>query len=269
METTTPEKKTRKARAPKASNEVKDLCIASASPLRTIKKEEALLDWKAYIPTKYVDVSSTWLASEGISPINPLTEVEKEELKARCGEENLIIKLAGFKHLAHLRGIKKVKYEIHHLGDKHVAAVCTLSLNAASVEQDDGSILSFPEVTVDGVANATELNTSFPFSMFLESMAENRSFIRAVKTAFNINILGAEELQIQAPQGSSILENEEGCTSVQESLERLIKNKGKDFPDLKESLKKKKWPGYEDWNSFKDVPSEECCKIIDTIINKK
>lgn len=236
--------------------------------IRTIGMETKPFEWKALIPSKYIDIGNEWLSQNGIE-LKGTTEEQKEELKERCGEENLIIKLAGFKHLAHLRGMSCVDYEIRNVSDKHVTAICTISFESVTVTDKDGEIHSFPRTTISGVANATESNTSYPYSMFLESMAENRSFIRAIKTAFNINILGAEELKIQPSTASSMLDGEEGCASPQDSLRMAVQGKGKDFADLKESLRKKKWEGYEEWNDFSDIPAEQCFLIITSIITKK
>jgi hypothetical protein len=219
------------------------------------------------IPSKYVDISNAWYSQEGIT-IKETTEAEKEELKERCGEDNLIIKLAGFKHIAHLRGLKSVDYSITHVSPEHVVALCRISFGEANVTDKSGKVYRFPETQITGVANATALNTSYPFSMFLESMAENRSFIRAIKTAFNINILGAEELQIQEPRSTSLIDDEDGCKTPQESLRGLVQGRNKTFPDLLESLKKKSWPDCEQWTDFSSIPSEECVKIINSIISK-
>jgi hypothetical protein len=235
-------------------------------PMITV--ETKLFEWKNLIPAKYVDIGNEWLSQNGIE-LKGVTDEQKEELKERCGEENLIIKLAGFKHLAHLRGMSYVDYDIKHVSEKHVSATCTIAFDSVSVTDKDGTVYNFPKSTISGIANATESNTSYPYSMFLESMAENRSFIRAIKTAFNINILGAEELKIQAATTPNMLEGEEGCASPQDSLRMAVQGKGKDFSDLRESLKKKKWEGYEAWNDFSDIPAEQCFLIITSIITKK
>lgn len=243
-----------------------ELKAIEAPSLRKISKDTTLFDWKSLIPSKYVDISNFWYSQEGIV-IKETTEAEREELKERCGEENLIIKLAGFKHIAHLRGMTSVDYRVEHISPEHVSAQCQISFNEAIVTDGDKEYY-FPRMHISGVANATTLNTSYPFSMFLESMAENRAFIRAIKTAFNINILGAEELQIQSTAQTSLIGDEEGCKTPQESLKGLVLGKGKSFPDLLESLKKKKWANCEKWKDFADVPSEECIQIINNILSK-
>jgi len=276
METKTEPVVTEKKRGPKAK--IKAIKAEAILPALTayvprdvsfINSTTTLFDWKSLIPSKYIEINSAWLREQGIEPKDIETEEQREEIKLRAGEENLIIKLAGFKHLAHLRGIHSVDYEIHHVSEKHVSSLCLIRFSEASVTDKDGTVRYFPSSTITGVANATELNTSYPFSMFLESMAENRSFIRAVKTAFNINILGAEELHTQPSKGTGILVDDEGCTSPQESLRMAVEGKGKGFPDLLESLKKKGSKECEGWTSFEDVPPTQCFEIIASILAKK
>lgn len=265
METEAAPKKTR---AKKTTEDKTKVLEQLAQPLKTISASTELFDWKSLIPAKYIEINNAWYSQNGINP-RDATEEQKEELKERAGEENLIIKLAGFKHLAHLRGIKKIRYEVREITPDHFGAVCDLTLSECHVTDKNGNINYYPECKIAGVANATTLNTSYPFSMYLESMAENRSFIRAVKTAFNINILGAEELQIQGPATAPLLDDSEGTMTPQDSLQELLGREGNTFADLKEGLRKKSWPGHESWNDFADVPAVDCFSIIQTINAKK
>lgn len=234
--------------------------------LREINFDTDLFDWKSLIPKQYIEISSQWLSENGIDPAK-FEEGNKEELKERCGEENLIIRLAGFKHLAHLRGIKSVGYKLKTLDKERVSSICTIKFAKCELTDKEGRVSLFPEQEFSGVANANIENTSYPFSNFLESMAENRSFIRAVKTAFNINILGAEELEIKQTVATNLL-SDDGCVSPQESLALMIAGIGKNFTDLKISLKNKKWEGQDNWNEFSDIPSDQCLLIMEGIRSK-
>jgi hypothetical protein len=263
------EKKIRAKAAKLICETAAELKPSARTITKVITKATEIFDWKELIPAKFVDISSNWLTTNGIDP-NGVTDSNKEELKEKCGEENLIIKLGGFKHLAALRGIKSIKYDMTGADKaKHVTSICYLNLDEVIFKTESGEEIFFPEIQASGIANATSENTSYPFNMYLESMAENRSFIRAVKAAFNINVLGAEEVQAPPAQTVSIL-SEEGTTTPQESLRALVSGRSKTFSDLKENLRKKKWEGFDsDWNDFNDVPAEQCFLIIDSIITKK
>lgn len=241
-----------KVRKPRASKKAK---AEVETVVTQVSEPTALRDWRASIPDEHIDIQTNWYLKNGINP-NGITAEEKKELKERAGDENLVIRLAGFKHLAHLAGIKELYYNVVTSSEDKVGVQC-------SIELMNGQRFA-------ALANASKENTNYPFNMFLESMAENRAFSRACRMAFNINILGAEEIQPSSAEFTqdTLLSDDEGCTSPQESLRILLESKAKTFADLKQSLIKKEWANAEDWNDFKDVPSDQCLLIIATIQNK-
>lgn len=264
-------KKTRKPRQKKETLAAEEMILRSVESIKSFPEareigfETTLFDWRSLIPSKYIEINNLWFTENGIDP-SKLSDENKEELKAtRCKEEDLIIRLGGFKHLAHVRGIESVVYKVVHSEKDRVSTVCTIKFLPANLTDQDGKVFSFPSQTFSGAANANIENTSYPFSMFLESMAENRSFIRAVKSAFNINILGAEELQIEPQARQTDLLGDEGTVSPQETLSLMIAGGGKTFADLKSNLIKKGWEGQENWNNFQDIPSDQCCLIMEGI----
>lgn len=250
-----PAKKPRKPRVPKEAKTTTEPTVEKSTTI------SAPYDWKQHIPDEFIEIQTDWFLKNGINPAT-LSKEERQELKARAGEENQLIKLGGFKYLAHLRGIRSLEYNVLSISDEKVSLQCLLSFDD---EVDPNRVRYYC-----GIANASKENTSYPFSMYLESMAENRAFIRAVKAACNINVLGVEEVQGKPAEfvQDVLLSDDEGCTSPQESLRILIEQRGKSFPDLKQSLIKKEWEGAEAWSDFKDVPPEQCLRIIETIQSK-
>lgn len=244
------EKPARKPRAKKEKSVESAPVVESAQHVRPVIRSS----WRDLIPEEFVEIQSYWLIKNGIN-VNDLTAEQKQELKERAGEENLVIKLGGFKHAAHNAGLSSVDYDLITRETDYVAVKCTIRFG-------DGKF--------SALANATKENTNYPFNMFLESMAENRAFSRACRMALNINILGAEELNPTTAEFSkdTLLSDDEGCTSPQDSLKILIENRGKTFADLKQSLIKKSWSGAENWNDFKEIPSDQCLVIISTIQSK-
>lgn len=222
-------------------------------------------DWKKYIPVEYVDIKTAWLSTHGISTEDYLSysPEQKQEIREKAGEDNMLIKLSGFKFLAHLRGISSVEYR--HIGEN--TFICEVAFEQTSFKISEEKTITLPKGRFCGVASATEANTSYPFSLFLPSMAENRAFIRAIKMAFNINVLGTEELENDKAVVPTVL-NDEGCTSPQEHLRSLVSQMGRSFSDLKQTLEKKSWPGHEAWNDYKDIPEEECFKMVNEIYSK-
>ena len=221
--------------------------------------------WKKLIPDKYIDVSNEWYSRNGIDP-NNLTEEEKKEIKdTKVNESDLMILLGGFKEAAHARGLISVDYTIYEAKEDFVSLGCRLV-----IKTEDG------EGTADymGLACASKENTNFPFNGFLISMAENRAFIRAVRMALNINVLGKEEVNerpVTIIGSNGLLSSDGECMSPQESLAILTEKVGRNFSDLKNKLVKneKAYPGAKEWQGFEDVPSETCFLVINDILAKK
>jgi hypothetical protein len=103
--------------------------------------------------------------------------------------------------------------------------------------------------------------------MYLESMAENRAFIRAVRNALNINILGLEEARSKQEDSDDLLPDTEATLSPQGTIKAIIEGNGKTFGDLKHSMDKH---GYktEGLSDYEDIPPEICLEVIGKIQKK-
>jgi len=213
------------------------------------RDEIGLIDWKSLIPKKFIDLSTEWCAANGVDKTT-LSRDDIEEKLETVPDEAKVILLPGFKAIAKLRGLKAIHSDVKHVEHNYVTVVCLLEFTDMDGEVSHST----------GIANATNENTSYPFNMYLEAMAENRAFIRAVRNALNINIVGYEELKGNSPQISSELDEFESALSPQATLRKIIENKGKTFGDLKATLKKNGYDG--EYESFEDVPPEICLEII-------
>jgi hypothetical protein len=258
----------KKARAPRKTKAIE----ATLSEVRQfdpnpepikINKELTDFDWKSLIPEEYFEINPSWPGKTEIENFDNLSKEEKIKLKSQVPDEYLLIKLAGFKYLAKLRGVQEIDFDLKYANEDHVSAKCTITLPDAEFE---GKI--FKGGKFSGLASATKENTIYPFSSYLESMVENRSFIRAVKVALNINVLGAEEVNGSSKAVTTSLMEEEAPMNVQDSLKAMISAKGKTFADLKKNLEDKKWENHESWQDYKDIPTADALLIINTIVNK-
>jgi len=102
-------------------------------------------------------------------------------------DHKLLIKLAGIKELAKLRGFSDVSYQVVKCELDHVAVIC--KINFMPNYETDNKVVEFQDM-----ANATLDNTHDFGQSFLETMACNRSFVRAVRNFLNIHIVGADEI---------------------------------------------------------------------------
>ena len=177
-------------------------------------------------------------------------------------DNQLLIKLGGIKELAKLRGFHNLTYDIYESSDSRVVTQCMI--NWIDNYESNGS------QTFSSIANATIQNTNGFAAKFLECIAENRAFVRAVRNFLGIHIVGADEIDssknkspIVAPPSSS------GAKDI--SPQGILKEKaGTDFNSFKESLRAwYKTEAYtndpeviKEWADYKDVPAKECRKLL-------
>ena len=181
-------------------------------------------------------------------------------------DNQLLIKLGGIKELAKLRGFKSVSYSIEESSDERVVVRCIIDWvkNYENLEADDWGC------SFSSIANATLHNTNGFAAKFLECIAENRAFVRAVRNFLGIHIVGADEIDssknkspIVAPPSSS------GAKDI--SPQGILKEKaGVDFNSFKNKLrelyKDEKYKNDPEvikaWGDYKDIPAKECRKLL-------
>lgn len=177
-------------------------------------------------------------------------------------DNQLLIKLGGIKELAKLRGFHNLTYDIYESSDDRVVTQCMI--NWIDNYESNGS------QTFSSIANATVHNTNGFAAKFLECIAENRAFVRAVRNFLGIHIVGADEIDssknkspIVAPPSSS------GAKDI--SPQGILKEKaGLDFESFKNKLRelyKNESYNYnpnaiKGWADYKDIPAKECRKLL-------
>ena len=117
------------------------------------------------------------------------------------------------------------------------------------------------------MANATLDNTHDFGQNFLETMACNRSFVRAVRNFLNIHIVGADEIDksSKTSKNTSKKSNPKPNLSPQSMLETSFDG---DFDAFLASLRKLwakdlyKNSEIKDWSSFDDIPIKEARILI-------
>jgi hypothetical protein len=175
-------------------------------------------------------------------------------------DHQLLIKLSGIKELARLRGFDSVSYETVKCEHDHVAVRCSIVF-IPNYETGGKAII------YEDMANATINNCSSFAVKFLETIACNRAFVRAVRNFLNVHIVGSDEMDTS--DGKPIALNQQTSSSpsfdIQSSLEKnakqLINCYNFDcFKDYLKQLKEAKvyiCSEVESWDSYKDIPSKE------------
>jgi hypothetical protein len=175
-------------------------------------------------------------------------------------DNKLLIKLAGIKELARLRGFSDISYEVVKCELDHVAVICRMTF-ISNYETD------LKPIVFQDMANATLDNTHDFGQNFLETMACNRSFVRCVRNFLNIHIVGADEI---GKTNNSPAKKKSGPPSLspQSMLSTSYDN---DFENFKADLRKLwakdlyKNNNIKDWEEFKDIPIKEARILIKLI----
>jgi hypothetical protein len=140
--------------------------------------EDGSINWRAMIKEEHLFPNRSWFESRGKDCPRSIDGL---------ADHQLLIKLAGIKELAKLRGFESISYDTVKCDEGHVAVCCTVSFTP---NYETGS----QSVTFQDMANATLNNTSSFATKFLETIACNRAFVRCVRNFLNVHIVGDDEI---------------------------------------------------------------------------
>jgi hypothetical protein len=175
-------------------------------------------------------------------------------------DNQLLILLAGIKELAQIRGYKNVAYDVIQAQPDYVAVKCTIDW-IPNYETNKESI------SFSALADAHLDNTKDFAKNFLMAIAENRAFIRAVRSFLKINIVGNDEMG-KTTHADSEVEPNTFVTQPLALLEKTMEEYGISFEQIKERAIQKNMNGAETWNNIKDISPLSMFTIISGIKNK-
>jgi hypothetical protein len=180
-------------------------------------------------------------------------------------DNQLLIKLGGIKELAKLRGFHNITYDITESSDSRVVVQCMIGW-IENYESNGAQNFA-------SIANATTHNTNGFAAKFLECIAENRAFVRAVRNFLGIHIVGADEIDSSKNKAPIVLPpSSSGAKDI--SPQGILKEKaGTDFNSFKGCLRAWYKTGaytndpeiIKEWSDYKDIPAKECRKLLKLI----
>jgi hypothetical protein len=222
--------------------------------------EDGSINWRAMIKPEHLYPNKDWFETRKLQVPDSIEGL---------GDHQLLVKLAGIKELARLRGFLDVQFKIETISSHYATAVCCISWMPNY--ESDGNAQTFTST-----ANATSENCSGFGIKFLEPIAENRAFVRSVRNYLNIHIVGDDEID----KSKNKVAYEESESIVQSlTPQSALKNSAKqnlgceDFEAFKKHLRKLwKDETYKNeeaanWNSFEDIPIKESRKLL-SIVSK-
>lgn len=219
-------------------------------------REDGKVDWRKMLKPEHLALNKDVFKKKGVD-VSTLSEEEINELKTTATDRELIILLNGINYLAELRGFEKVEHRLH----PHP--------NGISCECHITWIPNFESemrtVTYSKCAGATLQNTQDLAARFLDTIADNRAFVRAVRFFLGlVNLVAFDELgennQVIPDDGFKI-------PTPQTTLDSWLKKAGISFDKFKEGANKR---GFDttNWNCIDDVPAGQCFSLIAEVKQK-
>ena len=212
--------------------------------------EFGLIDWRKFLKLEYLALNRISFAKKGID-VNILSKEEIIKYKKESPDEDIVIKLAGFRLLAKQRGFISIKYKINNCGNK-VQCSCEITW------ESNGRNPYCPIIT-SGESSASPESVSPGFQHSLEAIASNRAFIRAVREELNIVSVGEDEINPneEVKVNSSI--------SPSAVLERVCNERNIELATLNKFLSGAGLPC--EWVSYASVPDKIALNALE-LINK-
>jgi hypothetical protein len=223
-----------------------------------IRKEDGSVNWRAMVGVKHLYINSKYTDVVERKYGKPIGELTPNDV-----EDNFnLIKLSGIKEIAELRGFHSVDYQVIEASRDYVLTKCTIEW-----KDFEGSGIQ----TFSALADACPQNTDDLMSLFLAAAAENRSFIRAVRSFLGIHVTGKDEI---CPE-EKILENKKavsiGTPETSKPLDALkgkLEKAGRTFEQLKLWWAKEGHAEALEWNGFSDIPKSDIWTILGRIDKK-
>jgi hypothetical protein len=122
-------------------------------------------------------------------------------------------------------------------------------------------------VSFSALADAHLDNTKDFAKNFLMAIAENRAFIRTVRSFLKINIVGNDEMG-KTTHVDTEIEPNTLVTQPVALLEKTMEEHNLSFSQIKERAVQKKMENAETWQSIKDISPLSMFTIISGIKNK-
>jgi hypothetical protein len=211
------------------------------------------INWRAMINKEYLVPNRD--AFKNQKDIN-LKEIDVTSL----ADNQLLILLAGIKELAQIRGYKNVSYEVIQAQPDYVAVKCT-------IDWIPNYETSMNMVSFSALADAHLDNTKDFAKNFLMAIAENRAFIRCVRSFLKINIVGNDEMG-KTTHIDSDVEPNTLVTQPLALLEKTMQEYNISFEQIKERAVQKNMEGSENWKDLKDISPLSMFTIISGIKSK-
>lgn len=224
--------------------------------IQYVFKDDGSIDWRAMVPKEHLYPNKKWFKDRKKD-----VPLSVDGLK----DDQLLIRLAGIKELAKIRGFKTVSFVV----DSSEKEIC---VTTCKIEFDGNYETGMEPVLFSEVGSASICNTSGVFQKYLESIAANRAFVRCVRNFLNIHIVSDEEVfdedagdKLEASKETSGIAAVNAVTSMQKVFEDAGYEGWDGFLEALRELYRKdlyKNTAVSGWKEFDDIDPEDARKIL-------
>ena len=212
--------------------------------------DDGLIDWRKMIKTEHL-----------VANKERTNETDVTKLK----DYQLIILLNGIKELAQIRGYTDVKYEVVSPSPDYVIATCSITWTPNYETEAK-------QVTFSAIGDASPSNTTGFGQYFLAACAENRAFVRCVRSFLRVGIVSQEELgdtnKTNTPRKQAFEETPDKG-DPHSLLETAMKEKNVPFEVIKQKLIEENYDNAETVLKIKDISKGKVFQLISRIKNIK
>lgn len=229
--------------------------------------EDNSINWKLCLNPKYIVLNKERKAIIEEKYGRGFDELQKGIQEGNIDPEDIedghkLILLAGMKELAKIRGFVSVDYHNNLTSPEYVATKCTINWIPNCENQET--------VSFSSLADAHLGNTKSFATQFLNTIAENRAFVRCVRNFLNIHVVGYDELGVASPSDSN-QPTAEGSNFSPTDPRFVL---GKRFNELKNEFKvswetfrkylveKKDMDFAAEWKTVDDVSKDKAYEIL-------
>jgi hypothetical protein len=224
-------------------------------------KSNGMVDWRAMVNPAHLVINRQYEEDLTKRFGRSLKEISPLEVEDRY----LLILLAGIKELAQLRGYSEVRPEVKYVSD-------TKCVVQTQIEWLPNFETATHGTSFGDVGAASLENVKPDFHPYLETIAANRAFVRAVRNFLGIHIVGNDEIKMgHVPVVES---TESSCSgSVPHLPIPMLKRSAEEaklgFDELKAMAAKKYKSNLESdpakWTGFESVPARDCLSLVQII----
>lgn len=212
--------------------------------------EDGSVNWRAMVPDKYL-VPNKQNFERRKKPIPQSIE--------GLEDKDLLILLDGIKYLAAIRGVTNINQQPELVSENYVAVKTTVTFIP---NYESGG----KEVRYSDLADAATFNTSSFAKYYLNAIAANRGFVRAIRNALRLPIIAFDEIG-ETPKEEEVKENPSGPLVI---LNKKLNEKNISFEKLKYTcLKRGGFENADKWESVNDISIGDIYKIIESIKEKE